>query len=243
MHHLVVERWSRAHSVLHARDPRIKILLLLAFLIAVATTPRISLASVLCYGCVLLVGISLGRLPAGAVLARAAVVLPFSATFALLSVLAGDRERALALLVKSYVSALAVLLLAGVTPLPKLLRGLESLGAPRVLTLVVQFLYRYLFVISEQAQHMRLAALCRGLGSRAGGRGRIGFRAAAGAVAVLFARSYARAQGIHRAMLARGFQGRTELLSPPRLAPADLASLFFGLALLLALRLFLEVFR
>jgi cobalt/nickel transport system permease protein len=243
LHHLVLERWSRAHSVLHARDPRAKILLLLAFLIAVATTPRISLASVLCYACVLLVGISLGRLPAGAILARAAVVLPFSATFALLSILAGDRERALALLVKSYFSALAVLLLAAVTPLPKLLRGLESLGAPRILTLVVQFLYRYLFVISEQAQHMRLAALCRGLGSRARGRGRMGFQAAAGAVAVLFARSYARAQGIHRAMLARGFQGRTELLSAPHIGTVDGLFLFFGLVLLLGLRLFLEVFR
>ena len=31
---------------------------------------------------------------------------------------------------------------------------------------------------------------------------------AAGTVSVLFARSYARADGIHRAMLARGFTGR-----------------------------------
>lgn len=234
MHHLVVERWSRGDSALHARDARVKILLTLAFLIALTTTPRISIAAALGYGLMALAAVLAGGLPAGAVLLRAAVVLPFSATFAVVSILAGDAERAVALLVKSYLSALAVLVLAGVTPLPRLLRGLESLGAPRFLALVVQFLYRYLFVISEQAQHMRLAALCRG---------RFHFRAAAGAVSVLFARSYARAQGIHQAMLARGFQGRTELLSPARAGVGDVLTLLSGILVIVALRWALEALR
>ena len=89
------------------------------------------------------------------------LVLPFSLTFALISWLAGEPLRALALVEKSYLSTVAVLLLAGVTPLPLLLGGLERLGSPRLLVLVAQFLYRYLFVLSEQAQHMRLAASCR----------------------------------------------------------------------------------
>jgi cobalt/nickel transport system permease protein len=231
LHHLVVERWSRGSSIVHARDARVKILLTLAFLIAVATTPRISTFPALCYGLCVVAAILVGRLPAGAVLVRAAVVLPFSATFAVVSVLAGDPERAVSLLVKSYLSALAVLVLAGATPLPRLLRGLESLGAPRFLILVVQFLYRYLFVISEQAQHMRLAALCRG---------RFHFRAAAGAVAVLFARSYRRAQGIHHAMLARGFQGRTELLSSERLGYVDVWVFLAGMLVVVGLRFALE---
>ena len=63
---------------------------------------------------------------------------------------------------KSYLSALAVLLLVSTTPLPVLLRGFEMLGAPRFLLMVAQFLYRYLFVISEEAQHMRKAAMARG---------------------------------------------------------------------------------
>ena len=137
-----------------------------------------------------------------------------------------------ALLVKSYFSAAAVLVAAGSTPLPKLLWGFEALGAPRFLILVVQFLYRYLFVISEQAQHMRLAAQCRGSASRG-----LGFRRAAGAIAVLFARSYARAEGIHDAMLARGSAGEIRLLAGPRAGGRDFAFFAFGIAVIAAVRI------
>ena len=213
--------------MLHACDARVKVVLLAAFLAAVATTPRLAPAHLAGYGAALLGAVGLARLPAGAVLLRAAVVLPFSATFAAISVLAGDSPRAVALVLKSYLSAAAVLVAAGSTPLPKLLRSLEGLGVPRFLVLVVQFLYRYLFVISEQAQHMRLAALSRG-----GWR----LRPAAGAVAVLFARSYARAEGIHRAMLARGFQGTVIPLAPQRARWKDGALLAAGLMVVAAVR-------
>jgi len=83
---------------------------------------------------------------------------------------------------------------------------------------LAQFLYRYLFVISEQAQHMRVAAACREGGP---GRRRSRFRASAGALAVLFARSYYRAEGIHQAMLARAFAGRFVLINPLRFRASD----------------------
>ena len=95
-------------------------------------------------------------------------MLPFSLVFAAVCWLAGDPARGLALAIKSYLSALAVLILVATTPLPALLGGLESLGAPRFLLMVAQFLYRYLFVISEEAQHMRIAAASRGAAERPG---------------------------------------------------------------------------
>jgi cobalt/nickel transport system permease protein len=238
LHHVVVERWSRGTSLLHTRDARVKLILLGIFLVVLATTPRMTPWAAIGYSVPLLVAIFLGRLPAGGVLLRAAAVLPFSATFSLITALGGEPARAVSLVVKSYLSAAAVLVAIGTTPLHDLLRALESLGAPRFLMLVVQFLYRYLFVISEQAQHMRMAARCRG-SARGLGRDGLGFRAAAGAVAVLFARSYARAQGIHRAMLARGFVGHTELLAARRAGPADLILLVLGGAALVAVRLLL----
>ncbi len=229
MHHVVLERWSRGSSFVHARDARVKVLVLLAYLVALATTPRIAPATGACYAALLVAAILAARLPLASLALRAAAVLPFAATFALFSVLAGDAGRAGSLVTKSYLSAAAVLALAGTTPLPKLVGGLESLGLPRFLTLTIQFLYRYLFVISEQAQHMRLAALARG------GRNRLGH--AAGAAATLFGRSCARAQGIHGAMLARGFHGRMEPLAQARLGPADMLFLAGGLASAIALRL------
>src|SRR5262249_49560280 len=147
------------------------------------------------------------KLPFYSVLRRAALVLPFSASFALITWWSGDALRALALAEKSFLSGLAALLLVATTPLTELLPALEKIGVPRPLVLVIQFLYRYLFVLSEQAQHMRLAALCRK------GTGKQGFHAAAGALGVLFARSSERADGIYRAMLSRGFTGRFSPIS------------------------------
>ena len=235
MHHVVLERWSRGNSLLHRRDPRAKLLALLAFLLAVATTPNRCWPYLLVYAAVPFCAILAGRLPQAGALARATVVLPFCGALALVSLAAGDYERAAGLTEKSYVSTLAVLVVAGTTPVPKLLAGLESLGAPRFLLSVVQLLYRYLFVVSEQAQHMRLAARSRG--SASGARfHRWRLRAAAGALAVLFAKSYRRAEGTYRAMLSRSFQGRLHLLENPRLTWGDALVVVLGVAAPMGLR-------
>jgi cobalt/nickel transport system permease protein len=231
VHHVVLDQWSRGKSSLHRRDPRAKIAALAVFLVVLATAHRAlpllsaGMAAILC------AAMLWARLPLAAALGRAAVVLPFTAVFAVASWLAGDGERGMALAMKSYVSALAVLLVVSTTPLALLLRGAEMLGAPRFLLMVAQFLYRYLFVISEEAQHMRKAAAARG---------GVKFRGAAGALAVLFARSYHQAGEIHRAMLARGFEGRFHPLAAPRFRWRDAAFLAGAASLPVLLRAALE---
>jgi len=224
VHHLVLDDWSRGSSPLHRRDARAKLIALLVFLVAVATArggfARLAAAYLALLG---VAAVSAG-LPARGLLLRACVVFPFTATFAGIVALGGDWQRAGMLLGKSYLSALAALLVVASTPMPALLRGLERLGAPRFLVLVAQFLYRYLFVLAEEAQHMRAAAA-----GRAGSAFRL--RAAAGAVAVLFARAHARAEGIHHAMLARGFDGAFRPLRPARFGWRD-AGFLAGAALL-----------
>ena len=62
------------------------------------------------------------------------------------------------------------------------------------------------------------------------------FRAAAGALAVLFVRSYQRAALVHRAMLARGFEGRIPALSGSRFTIRDAVFVVFFSAVPWALR-------
>ena len=217
MRHVVLDRWSRGSSPIHRLDPRAKTVALLALLVAVATANRqipLFAAAILL---LLIVGFALARIPIGGALLRAAVVLPFAATFAIISWIGGDPQRGLLLAAKSYLSAAAVLLLIATTRLPALLGGLEALGAPRFLLEVAQFLYRYLFLLSEEAQNMAKAAAAR----RASRARTEQFRASAGALSVLFARSYVRAENIHRAMFARGFAGRLPGLVAARFRIAD----------------------
>ena len=232
MHHIVLDRWSQGDSPLHRVEARAKILTLLVFLIVLATTPANAVLILVTDAALLLAATVLARLPVMAILLRSLVVLPFSLTFALMSWLAGEPMRALGLVEKSYLAAFAALLLAATTPMSSLLGGLAKLGTPRLLVFVAQFLYRYLFVISEQAQHMRLAATCRQ--GKASARRAFGFRGATGALAVLFARSYGRAEGIYRAMLARGFSGRFSILHQTRFGVRDLGFVL-GVSLLLIL--------
>lgn len=243
MHHVVLERWSRGNSAIHRLDPRVKIVNLLVFLVVLATAHRnlAALASGLLM--LLLATLYCARLPLTAAILRAGMVFPFTAVFALVCWLAGDPARGIAILFKSYLSALAVLAVVSTTPLPALMRGLEMTGSPRFLLMVIQFLYRYLFVISEEAQHMSKAAASRGATSRGWFATRSRFRAAAGALAVLFARSYGRAEDVHRAMLARGFPGHFRTLGALHFRVAD--AFFVVLASLapILLRVAIEKFR
>lgn len=216
MHHVVLDRWSRGRTFLHQRDARAKIGAALTLLVAIATA-RPPMTAFGC-GCLalLLAAIVAGRLPLLGILWRASVALPFAFVFSAITWLSGDIARAEMLVVKAYLSALTALVLAALSPLPLLLNGMAALGAPRFLLLVAHFLYRYLFVLSEEGQHMRTAALSRGGSNLAAVR-----RAAAGALAVLFARSYERAESVHRAMLARGFGGQFRVLTPARFGAKD----------------------
>ena len=234
MHHVILDQWSRRDSFLHRRDPRVKLLAALIFLVIVATTPPLAWHAFLIYSATLTTATLAAGLPLNGILKRALIVLPFSAIFALTSWISGDSTRAIGLIEKAILSAWTTLLLASTTTLPSLLTGAQSLGVPRLLILVIQFLYRYLFVLSEQSQHMRLAAQCRS--GQKPVRNTL-FKAAAGALGVLFARSYQRADSIHRAMQSRGFTGSFPSATLTNPKPADAAFLLASILPPLAARI------
>ncbi len=237
MRHHRIAGWSLLDSPLHRRDARAKLLATLLFLLALALAPQSSALAAVPFALVLLAALFFARLPLLPLLLRSASVLPFSIVFALIEWASGHGPHGGALLAKSYVSALAVLLLAASTPMPSLLHAMESLGVPRAFVLIAQSLFRYLFVIAEVAQRMRLASLCRGGTSPL--RPSAGFRASAGSLAVLFARSQQRAHGIHMAMLSRGFHGSLPLAVRPRFRPSDAG--FLAAACALGAALYLSV--
>ncbi|MEZ5353783.1 MAG: energy-coupling factor transporter transmembrane component T [Bryobacteraceae bacterium] len=221
--HLDPDAWSRGDSWLHRRDGRAKLLALIALLAGIGTTSAPS-----AYAAIVGVLALVSRLPLRGIAMRAALVLPFTMTFAAVSILGGDWARAQAVIARSLLSATVVVVAIGVTPFASLLRAAERMGAPRLLVQVTQFLYRYLFVLFDEAARMRWAAQSRG-----------GFRwdAAGGAVAVLFASSYQRAEGIHRAMLSRGFQGSFPAIDATRFGAPEIAMTAGVVALLVAMRL------
>lgn len=212
MRHARLELWSRGTSFAHRRHPAAKIVVTLAFLVSIATLQPAHWPLGLLYFAMLSVLTWAARLPVLRVQMAASVVLPFATVFAIFSFFAGAPEKGLAIMARSWLSAFTTVLLMSTTSQPDLLAGLEVLHAPRFLVQVMQFLYRYLLVLLEEASAMRAAA-----SSRAGKLGSREFRRAAAAAGVLFARSWGRANSIHQAMTARGFDGaipRFRILRP-----------------------------
>lgn len=80
--------------------------------------------------------------------------------------------------------------------------SLRHFGCPKILVSQLQFTYRYLMVILEEALGMERARKARGFGRKS-----YPLAMWARFVGQLLIRSYDRASSIHRAMLARGFAG------------------------------------
>lgn len=222
---------SIGSEYLRRRHPAAKILLALVFLVCLGTVAPRSPVLLSADLALLLAAIFAARLPLGPLLRAAAAVLPFALVFAAVTALAGDTDRAVLLIARTYLSALTVVLLAATASVSDLIAGLAFLRAPRFLLSVMQFLYRYLIVLGTEAAAMRDASR-----SRAGSLRVLELRQTAGAVAILFARAWARAQAVHRAMLSRGFDGTLPRLRRMRFTTADLALAAAGAAIVIAIR-------
>ncbi len=223
MRHTAIEQWARGPGPIHAMDARVKLVVVATFLIAVSTTPSANWLAFAAFATMVFVALVVSGLPIRRLLLRSALLLPFAAVFAILSYLqASDIGASSALVVRSQLCILATILLVATTPLPLLLAALESFWVPTSLLEIAQFLYRYLFVIVDQGQRMRWAAMSRDAGRLVAANRRSILDRAAGALATLFACSYKRAEGIHRATIARGSRGGFPVLSKPGLKSSDL---------------------
>jgi cobalt/nickel transport system permease protein len=95
-----------------------------------------------------------------------------------------------------------VLALIASTGFASICMSLEKMGAPNSFAVQLLFLYRYIFVLTDEASRMVRARALRAFG----GKG-MGFSVFTSMIGQLLLRALDRAQRIHRAMRCRGFDG------------------------------------
>ena len=132
---------------------------------------------------------------------------------------------------KSYLSALTVLVGIAVTPLPDFIAAAAFFKFPPFLLGITQIVYRYVFVLAKQVKTMQIAFQARG-----GRKGRLATLAFSGMVAVLFGQSYRRAAVVSHAMLSRGYSGGLPSRSFPALRYQELGAVIFGLGFAIGLQ-------
>lgn len=252
MRHSFIDEHSAIVSPVHGLEPRAKIIVLFALILVCVTTPPeglISFAGCLAFLAVLLAA---SLVPPGHVLKRSLWAVPFALAVSIflpfmksdgpgggwsLGVGALHVSRSgltvfLSIVLKAWTAALATAVLTSTTPFPDLMRGLERMHVPRVFLMLASFTYRYLFVLVDEAERMERARDSRGWS----GRWLWEARAVGQMIAMLFLRSYERAERVYAAMLSRGFDGRAVTTEDTSLRARDWTFIVASLLFLVFLR-------
>jgi cobalt/nickel transport system permease protein len=219
--HNFLDRYASLDSPLHLLEPRTKILGFTAMIVAILMIPPQSGTTFFAYFFLTAIFMGISQIPLQYVVSRALVLMPF----VLLAGLAAPRLNGfqwwgfLILIVRSILSLFILILLTNTTRFPELLGGLRKLGCPRVLALNLGFLYRYFFVLADEAMRMKQARDCR----RAGRTPlKEELKQVGSMLGTLLTRSFERAERMYQAMLSRGFAGEFYVPGPRRFSWLDL---------------------
>ncbi len=218
MRHNFIDRYAALDSPLHLLEPRTKLIAFTALIVAVLCIPMSSGSLFIAYffATAILMGIS--QVPLNYILGRILVILPFI-VLASLAVPWRGYQGLWVLFVRAILCLILLILLTNTTRFVELLRGLRKLGCPQILVMNLSFLYRYLFVLTEEAMRMKQARDCRRVG-RAPFREEI--KLLSSMLGALLMRSFERAERMHSAMLSRGYAGDFPVVSPKRFSWHDL---------------------
>jgi cobalt/nickel transport system permease protein len=258
MHANFLDPYQSVPSPVHRLDARVKLALVLAFILTAALTPPGAwpvyvLLLAFIFSAELLSGLGIGFY-----LKRALLALPF--VLAALPVIFTTRgtvlftlplglaasvpgvERFVSISLKSWISLQAAILLASTTVFPDILMALRALGLPRLLVAIIGLMWRYLFVIVDEVLRLMRARTARSgesgqIGRKAGGTLWWRARITGGMAGSLMLRSIERSDRIYNAMLSRGYDGEVRSLPHPGLRRVDWLILVAFLALLALLAL------
>ena len=259
MHAHAFDQYHFQESLIHRLDPRVKVLVTVGFILSNAILPDGSWSAFALAWLVLLVANDQSKLGLGFTFRRSFVALPFAlvAVSAIFSPLGNPLAewdlgfailiptdfgliRFFSILVRSWLSVQMAILLVATTPFPDLLHALEHLRMPRVLTTIIAFLYRYLFVLTDEAYRLLRARDARSAGLPGLKRGgNLLWRAKiTGSMAgQLFLRSYERSDRIYNAMVSRGYAGHIRTLNPHVMHRSDWLTLAISVLILLLIQL------
>ncbi len=256
MHVHFLDPYRPRHSVVHALDARVKFPLAVGFILATALVPAGAWAAYVLLLASVLSVVILSELGVGYVLKRALLALPFVlAALPVMFTLPGEPllrmtigpwtptisdqglVRFLSIALKSWLSVQAAIVLAGTTPFPELLAAMRAVRIPRLLVAIIGLMWRYLFVLADEALRLMRARAARSghadvPGVRPGGTLAWRAQVTGGMAGNLFLRSFDRAERIYAAMAARGYDGEVRLLPQPPVPVRQQLVLGMGLILL-----------
>jgi cobalt/nickel transport system permease protein len=236
---------SYRDTVIHRLDPRAKLVATVLFIITVVSFPKYEITGLLPFFLFPALLFSLGDIPVTFIMKKVLLVSSFALFIGIFNPLI-DRQIVysfwgvsvsagwisfLSIMLRFFLTITSALLLIATTSFPGICHALQKLGVPDIFISQLLFLYRYIFVLVEEAMKVVRARDMRSFGKK--GKGMKAFISLAG---TLFLRTIERAERIYQAMLSRGFTGTLHATRPYGFAGADAAFLGATIALLYLFR-------
>ena len=195
---------------LHRLDARIKLIGALVFVLIVIATPIGWWTALGSEGLFLAFGVGIAGIPPRE-LGRRWLAFFVLVGFLTLMVAPANPARAQhglwvvvsTILIKNSLALFTMLVLAGTTPFHRLLAAMRKMGVPAVLVATLQFMERYRHVLVSELDRMATARRARTFHRRDS----LAWSLLTGLIGLLFLRTFERAERVHGAMVARGWNG------------------------------------
>jgi cobalt/nickel transport system permease protein len=241
-----LETLAEKDSIVHRLDARAKLLVTLAFILAVVSFDRYSIGGLLPFFLYPAIIIGLADLPPNYLLRKLLIVSPFVLFIGVFNPIldqeiflqigtfgiSGGWLSFLSLLIRFSLTVGAALLLIATTGFPAVCAALSKLGVPRILTVQLLLLYRYLFVLIEEGITMIRAHALRSFDRR-----HLNYRSFTQLLGNLLLRTIDRAQRIHMAMLSRAFTGEIRISRPTGFGGREIVFLLISCSAFVTFRL------
>lgn len=212
----VLDRLAAGDSPVHRLDPRAKLIATAALLVTAVSYPKHDVAELMPLFLYPVAVLAVGRVPIRVIARYLLLACPFAVMVGAFNPLL-DRQTALhvgplavsggwlsfiSILVRFVLTVSAVLLLLACTGYVAVCAAMARLGAPRLLVTQSLMLYRFIFILADEASRMVRAHSLRSLGEHPAS-----IRIWGSLAGNLLLRAYDRGLRVHTAMLARGFDG------------------------------------
>lgn len=224
MEHSFLDKYSERKSLIHRLDPRVKTTSFFAYVFFVILTPQESSSQFWAYLILMSSVAIMSRIPLSYIFKRSLVIIPFVMLTAIFIPFFKTEESVFLynlgsfqlkisydglwifwnILVKSWLSTLAMILLSSTTKFSDLLKGLQKLHVPKVFLMILTFMYRYIFVLIDEAMQMNRAyeirAVCK--------KSLLQIKDQSHIIGLLFIRAFERGERVYISMCSRGFEGK-----------------------------------
>jgi cobalt/nickel transport system permease protein len=242
-----IDRLSYKDTFIHNIDARVKLISTFFYIIAVISFPKYSVLALLPFLLFPVIFLTLGEIPVNFVIKRVLLVSPFIFFIAIFNPIL-EREVAFyfyglpisygflsffSIFLRFILTVSIIIILVSTTSFSGLCYAMRSFKVPEIFVNQLLFLYRYIFVLTEEAMRMIRARDMRSFGKK-GTEIKFYIRLAG----TLLIRSLNRAERIYYAMLSRGFNGAMPYRKKRKIKTVDIVFLLVMAALVFIFRFY-----